>query len=160
MTVMGFGSFEEMQDFLHKQAETANNSLHQAQRAITYGNHWVQFAFTDHIEVEFGRVHTLDEIRAGEKAAGASDREVEDSIALTEAQMMDNLLYGTAYIVWQPEGELGYAHKAAVWPIEERLFNAAKAVDWEIDRLDDTGKVLLEIAFAAWRTHERSVQHG
>src|SRR5690349_13644211 len=157
MTVMGFSSFEEMQEYMRKAAQQANEGLHPQQRAIAYGDHWVQFADMGELIVIFGRVHTLEEIRQGEQRSGATPSEADEVAASTAADLDQGYMFGTAYSVIEPTGELGTTHKASVWPIEERLFNAARQAEWNISELDEASKVLLTIAHAAFVAHKRSL---
>lgn len=156
MTFMEFETFAEMQEYLRKNAEAAAAGLHDDQRTIGLGDHWIRFVDIASREIEFGHVYTLDEVRAGEIKAGATKAEAADAVAMTERDLADHRLFGRAYIYWQPEGELGYTHRASVWPTSGALFDAARSVDWQIDRLPQDAKVQIEAIFRTARDHART----
>lgn len=152
MDVFTFDSHDDMTKYLTKIRQAAKEGLHPEQARLTYGDHWVEFVDVGARIVIFGRVHTLDEVRDSEHPDY-----VDDIVATTETDLVDGMMYGRAYSRLEPFGELGYTHKANAWPIEGRLFDAAKAAEWDIDALDEAGKVLLQIAYAAWRAHRMAV---
>lgn len=158
MHIINFDSPEQMQEYLASAAEQAHNSLHQAQRDITWGDHWVRFVDLDSSPkiVEFGYVFTertaLIQAMQGDLALD----ECADSVLQVQRSHRNNYLFGRAFSVLGPDGEIGVTHRAHVWPIEERLFHMAQDADWNIDRLGEVGRVLLEIAFRGMRAHIRS----
>lgn len=154
MHIKNFDSPEEMADYLLRARAQALDSLHSAQRDITYGDHWVRFADIANGIIEFGYVWKPEQIGAEELRSGSTISEMNDSLAHVEAMAEQGLMYGTAYSkAHSPAGEVGYTHKAHVWPIEEQLFDLAREAFWIIEDLDATGRVLLQIAFACNRAH-------
>lgn len=156
MQVIQFDSHDAMRSHLRAAAEAAHRGLHSEQDRLTYGDYWVQFHDIANFHVIFGRIDTLEEVRDGEVNGGATATEADAVVAMTANDLVNGMMYGTAYDRFNPDGELGNTHKAHVWPIEERLFNAAAEARWDIRLLPASGKVLLEIAFRAMRAHVRS----
>jgi hypothetical protein len=170
--VQEFGSFEDALDYMAKATDQANAHLAPEQAALTYGCTWARF---DHL-VEpsrlliVGKVDTLAEIIAGEIEAYGDDEDAarEDgfaSVAEAGQHAADNsaanhergYLFGRAYSVIEPRGELGDTHRANAWPISPELFEALLAAECKIDVLAETDQHRadeLYQAFAAWRAHE------
>lgn len=150
--IRSFDTPEEMQEYLRAAESKAHEGLHLAQRDISYGDYWVRFVDLDNRVIEFGRVHTLEEIASN--LMGTDDVTHEDAelhLATIETNLERGYMFGEAH---SPLGsETGLTHKAHVWPIEERLFNMAAEADWHIDRLPDSGRILLTEAFEAMRGH-------
>src|ERR1044072_2592603 len=122
----------------------AHQQLHPVQEAMTYGSYWVCFGNLDQGYVQWGYVHTLDELSViGDDLVEAAD----------EALRVDGLLSGTVYSTISPDGVPESTHKAHVWPIEVRLFDMAREAGWDYSRLDDAGRLLLNLAFAEQRVH-------
>lgn len=144
----GFESFDEMQQWMARQTELANDNLHPVQRELTWGSYWVNFALLSDRIVVFGRVDPLPE---------ADDVETLAENQRIEAELERGYMFGRAYSMMSPEGELGDTHRFSVWPIEARLFEMAKAAQWDIDRLEPPGRALLEIAFAGWRAQQATL---
>jgi len=153
MTIRSFDSFEEMQAFIRENAERAARGLHDVQREIGFGDHWCRFVDIASREIEFGYVYTLDEVREAEIKAGATPAEADEVVAQTERDLAGHLLYGRAFIFWQPGGEAGHAHQAAVWPISKELFEAARDVGWDIDGIPESQKQALEAVYVTARSH-------
>jgi hypothetical protein len=72
--------------------------------------------------------------------------------------LTEGFLFGASHSKFDVEGNLGTQHRANVWPIEQRLYDAAQQVDWDIARLDEAGRLLLEIAWRTARAHEMSLR--
>lgn len=155
MNVIGFSSPEEMRDYLRQAAERAHMGLHIAQDRLTYDDCWVQFYDLANRLVIFGHISTLDQVRAGEVAAGATTEEVDWVVESVEKDLGFGYMYGMAYSTFEPKGEVGTTHKAHAWPIERSLFDAAEQVGWNIDRLPQWAKINLEVAYREMRGHVR-----
>jgi hypothetical protein len=152
--IEAFTSTEEMVEALRERAAHALAGLAPQQAAITWGDHWVQFHDIDNGGLIWGKVHTREEVAAGELSCGADWDEVVETIASTVNSLEQGYMYGTAHSRFYDEGELGTTHKAHVWPIEERLFDAAREAGWDHRKIEDPAmRVLLDIAFRAIRAH-------
>lgn len=149
--VKNFKSLEEGLAWMSQQTEEANTQLAPQQRDLTFGSYWVRFVDVGARIVEFGHVLELDDI--------PMDDEDGESIETQRAEMTANTERGYLYSdCWSILGYgRGDTHRFNAWPIEQRLFDMAKAVDWKIDDLDETGKVLLEIAYRSFVVHLRSL---
>lgn len=148
--VQSFDSAEEMFAAMAQATEDANARLAPHQRDLTFGSYWVRFYDVTERIIEFGRVFTLDEIPFEPEDGYPVEVQRQEMIENTER----GYLYSEANSILGTEN--GDTHRYNAWPIEQRLFDMAKAVDWKIDDLDDTGKLLLEIAYAGFRAHMRS----
>lgn len=148
MEIHTFDSPEAMQNALAEMREKAKAGLHAEQDRITFDDCWVEFLDIGARLIIFGRVHTLDEVRKGEE-----EEDVDEIVEMTTRDLESGLMYGVAYSIHEPTGELGYTHKANVWPIERRLLDMAREAEWRVDDLDETGRLLLEIAYSAYRAH-------
>jgi hypothetical protein len=148
--VMSFDSWSEMQEKLGKMRTAANEGLAAAQKAVTYGDYWVRFYKEFTI---FGRVMPLDEYMASEVSLGAPPEEAEYTAAHVQRAHDEGMMWGMAYSVLEPEGELGNTHRANLWPIEERVFNAARDAEWDPERFPEWVLILLQEAARAWRSH-------
>ena len=155
-----FDSHEEMVAFVEERKAHAFAGLAREQQALTFGSHWVQFHDIPTRHIVFGRVWTAEEVALGELRG--RDGEVREDVQwpevvtsvdrITEGQE-EGFLYGMAHDRFNPDGELGFTHKAHVWPIEKRLFDAATFVQFEITNLNETGRFLLDLAFRQMRAH-------
>lgn len=139
---------EEMRAALQQMREDAKAGLHPEQRRLTYGDTWVEFADVGERLINFGRISTLAEIAADEPIAEAAE-----TCATVAADLDDGVMYGKTWSRQIPDGEWGTTHKASVWPIETRLFLAARIAGWDVNELPEASKVLLQIAYSAWRAH-------
>lgn len=155
--VLSFPNPEAMQAYLASAKDAAAKGLHVLQHSITYGEHWVRFAGPI---VEFGRVATLTEVGVAEVRAGASSAEASQVVAETEAKHLEHLMYGDAYSVLGPEGEVGYTHKAHVWPIDEVVFEAAREAGWDVTKMDTEHQLTLSLAYRAWFAHTQPTGTG
>lgn len=152
MDVMMFDSHDDMTNHLREMRQAAKAGLHPEQLRLTLDDCWVEFVDPGARIIVFGRVHTVEEIRQGE-----DPDEVDSIITSTLTDLEDGLMYGRAHSRIDVGGELGYTHKANAWPIERRLFLMAQSVDFDVDELDAAGKMLMQIAYSAWRTHRLAV---
>lgn len=157
MNVYTFDSLDDMMAAVEKWNEEANAGLAVEQKALTYGDHWVRFYDVGARILDFGRVATEAEISTLEMEAGTDPDEIATELARVQARQDAGYLYGKAHSILNVEGEWGSTHRANVWPIEERLFTAAQTVDWKIDQLSPDGRLMLEIAYACYRTHLRVI---
>lgn len=157
MNVYSFDSIEEMNEALDRWNAEANEGLATEQKAITYGDYWVRFYDVGARVVDFAKVATEAEMAQAEMESGTDPDEIAGLIAAVTARHDSGYLFGRAHSILSTEGEWGYTHRANVWPIEERLYTAAEMVDWKIDNLNPAGRLLLEIAYACYRTHLREV---
>ena len=133
--VRSFNSMEEMFDFMARATESANAHLADEQKALTWGSYWFR-PFDDF--VIFGYVFTQEEFEARERwsyhRGGALDEEEEAEFGFSKAHVLDaherGYLFGEAFSVSEPSGELGDTHRANAWPITAEQFEAAKAAHW------------------------------
>lgn len=141
MTFMDFGSLDEAFDFMTRQTEIANASLTPEQRSLTWGSCW--FRPYEGIVI-FGHVYTAEEFEQKERHSyhrgGPLDAEEEAEFAYAKERVLDaherGYLFGEAFSVWEPTGELGDTHRASAWPITERQFESARTAGWDhTDRL-------------------------
>lgn len=152
MNIQSFGTPEEMEDALQRMREDAKAGLHPEQAALSYGHTWVEFADVGQRIIYFGRTFTEIDI-VSDEGASPHPSYVRDVLAGVDADLQDGVMFGKAWSKADPAGTIGVTHKANVWPIETRMFIAARVAGWDIDRLDETGRVLLQIAYSAWRAH-------
>lgn len=157
--VQGFNSFEEMQEFMRKQTEGANERLAEEQKTITWGSHWVRFLDLDgSLLLICGYVDTLEEYLQKERDAGADEEEVEYAKATLPENHARGYMSGTAYSVIEPEGELGDTHRYNAWPISKELFEKVREAGWQLGQMDDAGVHELAAIHKRWSAHQR--EHG
>lgn len=148
-----FQSFDNLDDMyaeMNRRTEEGNAHLHDKQRSLTWGSHWVRFIhqMQPAMFAIFGRVWTREEVAASE------DPEV---VEQTAANLGRGYMFGTAYSTIEPDGELGDTHRYNAWPISEALFEAAREARWDIgsigqhEAMQELGEVLAE-----WMVHERT----
>lgn len=155
MHVQSFDSWEEAQAAMRKAEEAANASLVEEQRRITWGDYWCRPVPDLGIFV-FGQVMPLELVMQEEMAAGSDPEE----LAYTEASLREKhergYMFGNAYSVMEPRGELGDTHRANMWPITEEEFEEVKQHGWQPTR-DFIRKVLSEGRAAQQREHPNSL---
>ena len=151
-----FDSIEEMFDYIEKQTQRANASLTAEQKAITWGSHWVRFLPSEQLII-FGRVFTLAEIEQGERSAGASTEELEYTLNSCRANHDRGYLFGRAYSVAEPDGELGDTHRANMWPITEQQFDEARQAAWNPSRIVPGMFSWLAEAYSHYRAYLLSI---
>lgn len=134
-----FGSMEEMFDYMAQATEVANANLSDEQRALTWGSYW--FRPYEGIVI-FGWVFPQDELERQERASYGHtplDPEEEAEFAYAMEHTRENhergYLFGKAYSVWEPSGELGDTHRASAWPITAEQFTAAQEAGWDHEHL-------------------------
>jgi hypothetical protein len=152
---LNFRSFDnhaEMQAYLIQAQADADAAMHHAQRAITWGSHWVRFENIANRLVIFGRVLDSREFLDSEIEAGATRDEAELALVDNTYNLEHkNRAFSICSSIYCPEGEYGTVHLSALWPVEESLYNAAAEADWNIDRLPTSAKINLQAAFLAYR---------
>lgn len=124
-----FDSFEQACEFMENAAKEANQMLASRQKEITWGSYWVRFEPTEQLII-FGHVYTMRELVDGERKAGADEDELFTIMQTVKNAHDRGFLFGDAYSVWCPEGELGDTHRSTVWPITEEQFKEAKTYQW------------------------------
>jgi hypothetical protein len=152
-------SLELMMHQMRVLTEYANEHLADAQREVTYGSYWARFYNVKERVIIFGHVETLASMEASERDLGAGDEEAVYIVEDTKRRHEDGYLYGMAYSVVTPEGELGFTHRADLWPIDEETFDAYRKVGWNVDHEDlawET-RVGLAGAYAEWASHTNRV---
>lgn len=140
MSVQTFDNDDDMFRYLEELDRQAEARLQDEQRALTFGDHWVRFVNVVTREIEFGRVHTIEEIEP---------EAIEQTRRLLE---QEHKMFGRAHIFWQPQGELGYTHKVSAWPIPQEVFADAESNRFRIDHLTQPHKEILEQAWTSIRS--------
>jgi len=133
-SVMGFESFEELQEYMAKAEREAIGNALPKQWEITWGSFVLRvvdslviwgYIFT---EQEFMELEIGDEM--------ADPKVVEEVLAIMEAQrdsQARGYRYGKYWSTILPDGELGSAHVSTLWEITEEDFNHARDHGWELD---------------------------
>lgn len=155
MNVLRFTNHAEMQAYLIQAQADADSAMHQNQRALTFGDHWVRFYDLANGLIEFGRIATLQEVADHAIDNGATAEEAAEEVDDAEARERVGYMTGQAFSKLSVNGEWGHTHKSVVWPIESALFHQAAECEWKIDFLPTSAKINLEIAFRAQRAHAR-----
>jgi hypothetical protein len=129
--VQSFDSFEEMERAMKEADEAAFARITPTQAEIRQGDAWMRPA-PDYGCVIFGRVHTDDEIR---QSYGEVDDEeaalLEDELAYHVAQLDRGYMFGRAWSVIEPDGELGSTHQSTAWPITDEQLQEARDACWD-----------------------------
>lgn len=159
--VFGFASIEEAFDYMHRNEMAANATLHEKQKAITYGDHWIRFWDIPSRTLIFGKVMTVEEFAESERTASTKDdpvtpSELEYELGELRQRHGRGFMFGYCWSTIEPRGELGDTHQANMWPISQELFEAAQAAEWVIDALDQDAKVALSNVYLDWLTHEKA----
>lgn len=155
---------QAMQDEIAKHNALAMSGLHESQRNLGPGSYWVQFVDLDMHPplVIFGHCWGRSDYHLD--AAKHGTRFTEDEFEEIERGCTESgLMMGFAFSHVEPDGGLGYTHKANVWPIEDRLYDAAYGAGGNVNQLNPEGRALLEIAYSQFRTHYlalRSAEKG
>jgi hypothetical protein len=147
----GYDSLDDMFADIKANQDAASAKMHPSQQAIGYGDHWVRFYNIKDRLIIFGYIPTKAENwTACLKAGGDMDEAVYEARA-TAASMENNMLFGWAYSIIEPAGELGATHRYSMWPCPVALFESAKAVGWNIDLLDLPGQAMLQALWSRYR---------
>lgn len=136
--------------------------LHDEQKAITFGDHWVSFMGYQSPEPEarrlvFGEVVDLDWYRRAQYGQGVDTAIIEAHVAEFKRRMGAHLLSGFSYSVYIPEGEAHDPFALAVWPLQASLFEQASDAGWDEDRFPQELRAHLGIIGYAWLTHRRRI---
>lgn len=127
--VQEFDSFEEALEYMARATDEANTKLADEQKSVTWGSYWVRFV-PDHQLMIFGHVFTRDEFTQAERDAGATQEELDYSLQHYEENLARGYVFGRAYSVWEPRGELGDTHRYNLWPISQANFEEARLFQW------------------------------
>ena len=146
-----FDSFGDAVDFMRKATDAANETLAVEQRAVTWGSYWIRFVPEDQLMV-FGHVYTKHELLEGEYKAGSDLPELRETLQAMVANHDRGYMFGPAYSVIEPEGELGDTHRANLWPITRSQFLEAQSVGWVPGRVPGL-YTWLSAAYEAYRAH-------
>ena len=154
MHVEKYETPEERDAFLAERAASAHIGLHIEQARLTYGDHWVRFVDLDKKVVEFAHIPTLEKQAQYMLNQGYTWDVVRDDLhAIETASGSAEQVFSSIHSIEDPLGRDDFVHRAHVWPIEERLWSMATIAEWDISRLDEVGRILLDIAFRAMRAH-------
>lgn len=155
--IIGFDNLDDMYGEIKRRTSEGNAHLSDQQQALTFGSTWCQFAF--HLDprlVIFGRVFTVEELRAQITAEEGSDAEAAAHVRQVKSVLEDGYMYGNGFSYWEPSGELGDTHRYNAWPIGEALYHAAQEVGGRIDDLPVEHKVALQVAYEQWLEWNRA----
>lgn len=149
----------------------AMDNLHEVQRAIKPGDHWVRFVDLDSSPpvVEFGYVLTPEEIALNMLDDGIQWEAVVGQIEERDRRLAEvGMAWGTVSSVVE-QGALRETHISEVWPIDRSLYDWALMRSWDVTKVEadktafmvlppevldlDAGRALLQIAFAGIRAH-------
>lgn len=170
--VRSFESMDDMIAYMRDQTGKANAGLAPEQASLRPGCYWVQFAYAEDVAI-FGHSFTTDLYVSSELDATDESESVElygshqahaDHLRKEHANDWANgYMFGRAYSIYEPKGELGSTHKASVWPISPATFAAAGGANWSTERLHEVARagvpdaraalVELHNAEVAYRTH-------
>ena len=128
------------------------------QRSLTFDSCWVQFHNIPQQHFVFGRIHTLDEVIAAERASGASKGEALATARETENDLEVGIMYGDAFDYMNPDGELGTTHKANAWPIDKSVYLAAEEAKGVVRDMPLWVRLSLSIALRGWQAHREDIQ--
>jgi hypothetical protein len=161
LDIRSFDSIEEAFAFMQRAEQRANAHLAPEQQALTWGSHWIRVY--DSLLI-VGYCMTEEEMRHDEQEAMGDDIKTPEGQAEFDQNMTRmaesherGYLFGWAFSVVEPTGELGSSHRGAVWPISEGLFEKLQAKAWDRSQLDTEAKEELKQAYMAWIAHIVSV---
>jgi hypothetical protein len=162
-TVRGYTSLDAMLADMARATDQANAHLADEQRALTFGDYWVNCDTLIRLGFPvFGHVVPLEEAVAKEASYYSSDEDAQsEGFASVEdmkrhkrefwkANLERGYMFGPGYSVAEPEGEFGDTHRAHVWPISKEAFEAARAAKWDAASLNGLDVL---VAFSSWCTH-------
>ena len=122
-----YDSDEEMADALSAANSEASLRVDDWQAAITAGCFYYAVDYEEQLVI-YGMV--LDPV-AGERAAGASEREVQYVEEMYKAPGMESYRAARSYSVYCPEGEMGDIHVSTVSGVlTQGQFEAAREQGW------------------------------
>ena len=140
-TLGEYSSWEDALDAMGQAEETANQHLVDAQRIIgTSPEHryWARFFPVERLMI-FGRADTVEEqIETEKKYFDADDPDDgwEEHRKSIIARDRRGYLFGRAWSVMCPEGELGSTHRSEVVEITEAEWEAFRQVGWDHTAVD------------------------
>lgn len=141
-----FDNFEQMQEYMAKAEEEANNALHPVQIELRDDVEHTRYWCRPYAELGiliFGEAWSVSQIRAKEDAH-ITDRK-------TEVRAR-GYLFGYAYSVVEPDGEVGDTHVANVFPISEAAFEEARAHGWKAVKADRLAELMVPAEVLAKQT--------
>lgn len=147
MTFQAFNNLDDMFTAMREAEEEANANTTDAQRAITWGDHW----FSPHPDIGltvFGEIYaSLDALAEEERKHGAEEDEISDMIERETGSFTRGYRFGTAYSPACPEGELGSTHVSTMAKISEQEFELARLMNWDGEKWMVLVKVLREMGW-------------
>lgn len=164
--IRSFASFDQAIEYMQINEQEANAHLAPEQAALTWGSHFASFIPRDRLVI-FGYCMTLDEATADEADAMRrtgddpdSQEEAAQELEYTRGMLagahLRGYLFGRAWSVVEPAGELGSTHRGNAWPISADLFHAAEAAGWEVARMTADAVQELDAVYQAMRAHKLS----
>lgn len=168
MSFQEFDNLEQMFQFMAEETDKANAALADEQKAVTWGSYWVRFYDLPARILIFGHIPTWGEFVAGERSHYPATMNTEETseFEYTVARMRENhdrgYMFGSAYSILEPRGELGDTHRGNLWPISQDLFDHAEDRAWVMDDFDVRFKVELQGVWESFRAHAQATgyTHG
>jgi hypothetical protein len=134
---IGFDSMDEMQAYLETAEREAFARINPVQRWVMHATdetvYWVRS--WEHILI-FGEAWTAQQMIDSETEHGADEDEAKHSAQHILDQRRRGYLFGKAWSVIEPRGELGTTHVSEVVPIPFALFEYARRNDWTLPEHD------------------------
>lgn len=160
---MEFPSVEAARAAAEEAMRQANANLHDEQRALTWGSHWIRFVDLKRRHVVFGRVYEERVALSVEIEAGCTEAEADMALDVIRRRQEENWLFGRSFDRFSPGHEevVGgglEVHRFDVWPIEERLYQHALSADGDVEQMDTWAQVLVNIAHVQWRAWRAEVR--
>jgi hypothetical protein len=155
--IESFDSLEAMTNRMQQLTTAANQTLAQQQRDVGWGDYWVQFDGESQLII-FGYCMTQAEVEQAERDAGSEPDELVYMMDSMEESHTRGYLFGRAYSIVEPQGELGSTHRANVWPIDSELFDAASDAGWDLDKMPGENLDQLYQVFQKFWDHVVAVQ--
>ncbi len=140
---LSLASIEDYLDGVARWEDAALARLNPAQRAVTWGDHWVGLA-PDTGDIIFGRVATVEECADRERVYGADADEIADSTQALEDAHARGYRLGSVYTATHPQGDFESVHLCNVLHrITEAEFALAQSHGWNIGVMRGAGVVQL-----------------
>lgn len=143
------GTWEELQELMARNEYTANTELWPEQKNMleTKGDQYflniqpgLDFAIfgeawsvetSDRSELKSYGVKSVEELSTGDNG----DREAYDyTCKALRASRERGYIFGQAYSIVCPDGELGSTHVSQMWPISKEAFEEARTLNWKLDK--------------------------
>jgi len=131
ISIQGFSTFEEMDDFLAESEREAIANTLPEQWQITWGSYVVRV-----VErlVIFGIVYTEEQfLNTSLKGEAEYDEEIRAELDDLRAAHERGYRYGRWFSEVEPDGEYGSAHVVNLWRITEEDFVAARHNGWHLN---------------------------